>query len=87
MLGAKVSLARSHNTGKIESTIKITYGEFYGINDRSHAHPAFVLDIEYDLLTTGFTPNTYRDIQIEVIDATSNQIGFKVISDNGQSGN
>lgn len=74
-------------TGKTESTIKIAYREFTGVNDRSHARPAFALDLEYDILPTGATLTTYKDIQIEVIDATSSQIEFKVVSDNGQSGN
>ena len=33
--------------------IKIVYREFAGVNDRSHARPAFALDLEYDILPTG----------------------------------
>ncbi len=74
-------------TGKNESTIKIAYREFSGVNNLENARPAYSLDLEYDLLPAGNTPITYRDIQIEVIDATSSQIEFKVINDNGLTGN
>ena len=68
----------TYNTGKFESKIKIAYREFYGINDRSYACPLFDLPLEYELLPTGYTLIIYRDIKIEVIDATSAKSSSKL---------
>lgn len=70
-------------TGKSGSNIKVAYREFSGVNDRTGARPAFYLNLEYALEDKGSTTITYRDIQIEIIEATSSNVQFKVISDNG----
>lgn len=71
--------------GKSGSTIKIAYREFGGVNNIATAHPAFYFDLEYPLEDEGATTISYRDIQIEVIEATSMQIEFRVINDNNLS--
>lgn len=70
-------------TGKSGSNIKIAYREFSGVNNRAIAQPAFYLDLEYPLEDEGPTIITYRDIQIEVIEATGSYIQFKVLGDHG----
>ena len=67
------------NTGHSESTIKISYREFF----EGRAREAFYLDLEYTLEDEGITVIDYRGIQIEVIEVGNNQITFRVLDDNG----
>ena len=68
-------------TGKSASNIKIAYREFSGENDRRRARTAFYLDLEYDLEESAII--AFRDIHIEVIEATSSNIHFRVLDDGG----
>jgi len=70
-------------TGKSGSNIRVAYREYSGVNRRAIAEPAFYLDLEYPLEDKGPTIITFRDIQIEVIEATGSYIQFKVLGDHG----
>jgi len=70
-------------TGKSGSNIRVAYREYSGVNKRAIAEPAFYLDLEYPLEDNGPTIITFRDIQMEVVEATGNHIQFKVLGDHG----
>ena len=70
-------------TGKSGSNIRVAYREYSGVNKRAIAEPAFYLDLEYPLEDDGPTIITFRDIQMEVIEATGSYIQFKVLGDHG----
>ena len=70
-------------TGKSESNIRVAYREYSGVNKRAVAEPAFYLDLEYPIEDDGPTIITFRDIQMEVIEATGSYIQFKVLGDHG----
>ena len=72
-------------TGKSDSNIKIAYREFSGVNNRTNAQPAFYLDLEYHVSEEGSEIVSYRDIQIGVLKADSNQITYRVLDDSGWS--
>lgn len=64
-------------TGRSDSTMKFAYEEFSGVGIDSTGQPEFHLDLEYDL-DEKFV--VYRDISIEVIEVTSDQIKFNIIA-------
>ena len=64
-------------SGKSDSTMKFAYQEFSGMENESTGQPEFYLDLEYDLEEKFVV---YRDISIEVVEVTSDQIKFNIIA-------
>lgn len=64
-------------SGKSDSTMKFAYQEFSGMENDTTGQPEFHLDLEYDLEEKFVV---YRDISIEVVEVTSDQIKFNIIA-------
>jgi len=79
--GKEVTQARRYEllySGLQGRTVSITYREYSTGESSTAVRPAFSQELKYDLAQEGKTIVTFREVRIEVSEATNERIGFMV---------